>query len=182
MHQTAVVPYRRKREGRTNYKKRLTLLKSRTPRLVVRRTNRNIIAQVIEYSPTGDKILCGVNSKELKKLGWDYSAKSLPAAYLTGKYLYSKMHEKNNIPPEIILDLGIHTPVKGNRIYALVKGLKDCGVNIPTSDEIFPPEDRLHGKHITAYYNNKKDKRVFSTYKIDPFDETFKKLSEQFKS
>jgi len=36
---TFKVPFRRRKEGKTNYKKRLNMLKSGTPRLVARRTN-----------------------------------------------------------------------------------------------------------------------------------------------
>ena len=45
-HAKHVLPYRRKREGRTNYKKRLALLKSGQPRLVIRRSNRYLQFQL----------------------------------------------------------------------------------------------------------------------------------------
>jgi large subunit ribosomal protein L18 len=41
------VPWRRRREGKTNYYKRLKLIRSGKPRLVVRRTNKYIIAQIV---------------------------------------------------------------------------------------------------------------------------------------
>ncbi|MBU1974265.1 MAG: 50S ribosomal protein L18, partial [Nanoarchaeota archaeon] len=47
------VLYRRKREGRTNYAKRLTMLIARKTRLVVRLTNQRVIAQLIEFTPQG---------------------------------------------------------------------------------------------------------------------------------
>ena len=55
--------YKRKREGKTNYKKRLKLLQSRTTRLVIRKSNKHIIAQLTNYYPDGDKVVVGVNSK-----------------------------------------------------------------------------------------------------------------------
>ena len=64
------VRYRRKREGRTNYKKRLELLKGKKERLVIRRTNTQIIMQIVNYSENGDKVLLTVNSGELQKKGW----------------------------------------------------------------------------------------------------------------
>ena len=178
-----LIPYRRKREGRTNYKKRLLLLKSRKARLVIRRTNKNIIAQIINYSPDGDKVICGVNSQELKKLGWAYSTKSIPAAYLTGKLLHHKMKTKKlDVQHEVIVDLGVHTPLKGSRIYAVVKGMKDAGMNIPASDEIYPNEERITGNHITNYCKNQKNPHMFTTYNIDKFNEIFKTISEKLKS
>ncbi|EEZ92675.1 MAG: hypothetical protein BJBARM4_0725 [Candidatus Parvarchaeum acidiphilum ARMAN-4] len=38
-----------KNEKRTNYRKRLELLKSGIPRLVVRKTDKSVIAHIVEY-------------------------------------------------------------------------------------------------------------------------------------
>ena len=65
--------FKRKREHKTNYYKRLKLLKSRTTRLVVRLFSRSILGQLVDYSVNGDKVLCGVNSLQLKRLGWKYN-------------------------------------------------------------------------------------------------------------
>ena len=70
--------YRRKREGKTNYAKRLKLLISGKPRLVVRITNTKIIGQVVEFTGAGDKILAGADSYSLKKLGWKTGLKNVP--------------------------------------------------------------------------------------------------------
>jgi large subunit ribosomal protein L18 len=74
------VPFRRRREQKTNYKKRLALLKSRKNRLVVRIFNKNIIAQLIEYSPDGDKVLASAYSQDLEKQGWKQSHSNTSAA------------------------------------------------------------------------------------------------------
>ena len=78
------VPYRRRREGKTDYRKRLRHLKSGMPRLVVRRTLNKTIVQIAEYTPEGDRILAQATSPELAKMGWTASASTVPAAYLTG--------------------------------------------------------------------------------------------------
>ena len=59
------VPYRRRRTLRTNYSKRLNLLLSGKPRLIVRLTNTQIIAQVATFSPQGDVIAAAVAGKDL---------------------------------------------------------------------------------------------------------------------
>ena len=64
------VPYRRKRKGATSYKTRLRLIQSGKPRLVIRKSLRNIRLQIIEYSSNNDKVLFSASSAELKKLGW----------------------------------------------------------------------------------------------------------------
>jgi large subunit ribosomal protein L18 len=72
------VKYRRKREGRTDYKKRLALLKGKTNRLVIRKTNTKIILQIVNYEPEGDKVIITTTSSELKKLGWTHPQTKTP--------------------------------------------------------------------------------------------------------
>lgn len=151
-HRKHVVPYRRKREGKTNYKKRLELLKGRQNRLIVRRTNTQIIIQIAQYNPDGDKILLTTQSTELKKLGWNHSFKNTPAAYLAGLLTAKKAKEKKI--QNAILDLGLQTPLKGNKLYATLKGAIDGGLKIPANQEIFPKEERIKGDHV-AKYNDK---------------------------
>lgn len=137
------VSYRRKSEQKTDYKKRLALLKSRIPRLVVRKFNKNIVAQIISYDEAGDKVESFAHSKELEKYGWKNSKNSVPASYLLGILLSKKSKIK-----EAILDTGLQSPTKGSRIFACVKGCIDGGMKIPQSEEAMPSPDRLVGKHI----------------------------------
>ena len=141
-----VVPFRRMREGKTNYRKRLKFLSAGKPRLVVRVTLRNIICQIVEYHPEGDKVLCGLVSGALEKLGWQGSKKNLPAVYLTG-YLLAKNCEKKGIK-EVISDMGLRPSVQGNRIYPCVAGAIDGGLQINCDKENLPKEERIKGKHI----------------------------------
>src|SRR3989344_6410882 len=88
---------RRHREGKTNYPKRMKLITSGLPRLVIRRSLKNITAQLIQYTPTGDKVLAASTTQELeKKYGWKAAKRNTPAAYLTG-YLLGKKAQKQNI-------------------------------------------------------------------------------------
>ncbi|UCD04270.1 MAG: 50S ribosomal protein L18 [Candidatus Woesearchaeota archaeon] len=138
------VKFRRRREGKTDYQKRVNYLKSKKTRLVVRRSNKYITAQVVQYSTKGDKTLALVSSKNLEKLGWSYSRKNIPAAYLTGLLLGKKAEVK-----EAILDIGeLHTR-EGTRIYAVAKGFKDAGIKLSCDEKMFPKEERLQGKHIS---------------------------------
>jgi large subunit ribosomal protein L18 len=62
--------YKRRREGKTDYAKRLEMLKSRQPRLVVRKSNKCVIVQVVEFGEKGDKTLACANSFDLGKFGF----------------------------------------------------------------------------------------------------------------
>ncbi len=106
----------------------------------------NVIAQVIEYHPEGDKVLCGLVSGALEKFGWQGSKKNLPAAYLTGYLLAKKCAEKN--VKEVILDIGLKPSIKGNKIYSFVAGAIEGGLKINCDKEMLPKEDRIKGKHI----------------------------------
>jgi len=170
------IKFRRSREKRTNYKKRLKLLLSRKTRLVIRKSNDNIIAQLVEYSTEGDKIILSAHSSELRKKGWLLSTSNSAAAYLTGILLGQRAKDKVK---DAITDLGFHTSTKGSRIYALVKGVVESGVNIPHSKEILPDDNRVRGKKIEEYAQKlmKDDKakydKVFSRYakaNINPAD------------
>ena len=153
------MPFKRRREGKTDYQKRLQLLKSSQPRLVVRRTLKYITAQVTEFDKRGDKILTAATSWELKKIGWNFACDNLPAAYLTGLLLGKRSLDKkiNNIA----LDSGLYPSVKSSRIYAVVKGAKDMGLIIPVDEEILPSEERIKGGHIAT---NEKFKNLPSEF------------------
>ena len=145
------VLYRRKQEGRTHYPKRLRFLLSQKPRLVVRFTNTRVLGQLVHFDAQGDRVEAAVDSAGLKKLGWPYSCKNLPAAYLAGFWLGRKATGK-----EAILDTGFSTPLPRGRFYAFLRGALDGGLQIPHQGEIFPPAERLQGNHITSYLQEKK--------------------------
>jgi large subunit ribosomal protein L18 len=160
------VLFRRKRELRTNYKKRLLILVGQKPRVVVRFTNQNIVAQLVSFEPAGDKVLVGVDSrKELKVLGWNYSAKNVPASYLTG-LLFAKKALAKGIK-EGVLDTGFKQPFKGGKCFAFLKGVVDGGLAVPHDAEVVAlAPDRLQGKHIEQYVQQVqgKNKGQFTQY------------------
>jgi large subunit ribosomal protein L18 len=147
--QIRTIPHRRKRQGKTDYKSRLSLIKSKKHRFVVRKSLKQMIIQAIEYSPKGDNVLFTITSSDLKKLGWKNSTSNIPSAYLTGLLAGKKAKEMKI--KEGIFDLGINLSIKGTRIYSALKGLIDSGIKIPFSESIFPSEDRILGKHISNY-------------------------------
>jgi len=136
---------RRRQEGKTNYHKRLILLKSETPRLVVRKTNKYITLQIVESKKAQDKVLYTVSTKELLKHGWPVdkagSLKSLSAAYLAGLLIGKKA---SNVKSKIILDSGLITSTKGSRVYAAVKGIADSGIEIPFDEKVIPSDKMIN--------------------------------------
>ncbi|UCH88978.1 MAG: 50S ribosomal protein L18 [Thermoplasmata archaeon] len=141
------VPFRRRREGKTNFRRRLNLLKSGKTRAVVRSSNKFIIVQFIEFKLEGDKVIASATSRELSKFGWQKASSNLPSAYLAGM-LAAKRAKKRNVS-EAVLDIGLRVPVKGSKIFAALKGMLDEGIDIPHNDEIMPSSERISGAHIS---------------------------------
>ena len=143
------VQLRRRREGKTDYQARKSMVISGRPRLVTRGSLKNATVQIIQAKATGDFVLAAANSKELSKLyGWKAPTGNIPAAYLTG--LLCGLKAKSKGIEEAILDVGLVSPTKGARIFAMLSGVVDAGVEVPHSEEKII-EERIKGKQIAAY-------------------------------
>ena len=144
------VPFRRRKEGKTNYRSRRALVLARTPRLVIRLTLKHTIVQIVKAEAVGDTVVTSAHSSELTKTyGWMSSGRNVPAAYLTGFLCGFKAMSKG--VKNVFLDIGLHAPSKGARIFAALKGVVDAGVTVPHSKDILPDENRISGKHIVDY-------------------------------
>ena len=137
---------RRRREYKTDYKLRKKLLESEIPRIVIRRTNKYFILQLVESHEAQDKVVITLSSKELLEHGWDKkyvgSLKSISAGYLSGLLMAKKIKKG-----KFIVDLGMARTVAGSRIFAVVKGLIDGGLEISANEKVFPSEKRILGEH-----------------------------------
>ncbi|MCX6706702.1 MAG: 50S ribosomal protein L18 [Candidatus Woesearchaeota archaeon] len=143
------VAFRRKREGRTDYRKRMALLKSGKDRLVIRRSLKGMIAQIVRYETKGDMVIVGASAIGLKKFGLKTSGSNIAVSYLVG-LLLGKMAAEKGIK-SAIADIGLNSSTKGSKIYAVVKGVIDAGLDVPASPEMFPSKERLEGKDIMNY-------------------------------
>jgi large subunit ribosomal protein L18 len=144
------LPFRRRREGNTNYTKRKALLISGIPRLIIRVTGKHIIAQLTESTPTGDRVVTSANSKELtNKFGWKGGSNNIPASYLTGLLAGRRANSKKM--KKAIVDIGLRRISKGSRIFCTLKGAIDSGLDVPHKEEILPEEGRIKGEHIAEY-------------------------------
>jgi len=144
------VPFRRRREGKTDYRSRRALVLSGLPRLVVRRTLRNTIVQIAKAEVPGDHVAVSAHSSELAKTyGWQGSCRNVPAAYLTG--LLCGFRGKAHGVKKAVLDIGLNSPSRGARVFAALKGVLDAGVVVPHSEKMLLDDTRLSGKHIADY-------------------------------
>ncbi|MFI5412700.1 MAG: 50S ribosomal protein L18 [Candidatus Micrarchaeales archaeon] len=171
---------KRRRTALTDYSKRVALLMGNMPRVVIRKSNRSITLQIVNFEPAGDKVVATANSKELMKFNWAPRS-NIPTAYLTGLLLASKAKKLNL--NEIVVDIGLSKPQKSSVMFAAAKGVADGGLKVLNSIEF--DEKRLKGSHISEYAKLIKSdaetyKRQFSGYTEQKFE--VEKLSENFES
>ncbi|KAI4368284.1 hypothetical protein MLD38_016859 [Melastoma candidum] len=162
------VKYKRRREGKTDYRARIRLInqdknKYNTPkyRFVVRFTNKDIVAQIVSASITGDMVLAAAYSHELPRYGLEVGLSNYAAAYCTGlllarrvlKMLEMDQEYEGNVeangedfsvepaegrrPFRALLDVGLVRTTTGNRVFGALKGALDGGLDIPHSDKRF---------------------------------------------
>ncbi len=144
MQASTSMKFRRRRQGLTDYRKRLELVKSGLARVVVRRSNRRITGQVVAYEERGDRVLASVDSRELEKYGWP-SRNNRPTAYLSGLLLAKKA----KAGAELILDIGVAAPVRGSVPFVFAKGCADGGMKLRGTFEI---QEQQYDGTLTAKY------------------------------
>jgi len=88
------VKYRRRREGKTDYRARRTMvLQDKTKynqpkyRMVVRLTNKDVVCQIVHSKIAGDDVLMAAYSHELPAFGVNVGLTNYAAAYCTGLLL-----------------------------------------------------------------------------------------------
>ena len=132
-------------------------------RLVVRITNKTVIAQVVYSEIIGDKVLCAAYSFELPKYGVTLGLTNYAAAYCTGLLLARRLLTKLGMdkqfkgeednkkigadftqeeveerrPFKCILDVGLARTTTGSKVFAVMKGMCDGGVYVPHSASRF---------------------------------------------
>jgi len=170
------VKFRRRREGKTDYQARQRLItqdknKYDSPkhRLVVRFTNRDIIAQIIVAKIRGDEVLASAYAHELASYGLTVGLTNYSAAYCTGLLLARRVLKKLGLadtykgstqfdpkynvkesgekrPFYAILDVGLARTTTGARIFAALKGALDGGIEIPHKTKRFVGYDQESGE------------------------------------
>jgi len=162
------VKFKRRRAGKTDYRARTRLInqdknKYNTPkyRFVVRFTNKDIVAQIISSTITGDIVLSSAYAHELPRYGLEVGLSNYAAAYCTGlllarrvlKMLEMDQEYEGNVeasgedfsvepadsrrPFRALLDVGLVRTTTGNRVFGALKGALDGGLDIPHSDKRF---------------------------------------------
>lgn len=140
---------KRRRELRTDYAKRLGMLRSGKSRIVIRRSLNGTRIQAVVFGEKGDKTVVEASSKSLRKYGWKGHLGNIPAAYLTG-LLFAKLAQRAGVK-DGIADTGLQRAAHGSSIFAALKGCRDGGLHVAAGEEALPDESRIRGVHIAEY-------------------------------
>ncbi|VDL70812.1 unnamed protein product [Nippostrongylus brasiliensis] len=231
------VKLKRRRQGKTDYyaRKRLTVQdknKYNTPkyRLIVRFTNKDVIAQIAYSKIEGDVIVASAYAHELPAFGIKVGLTNYAAGYATGLLLarrhlknlkldetfkgqedvngefYTVEEENGRNPFKAVLDVGLARTTTGCKVFAVMKGVADGGIDVPHSENRFfgydseskkydaeAHRDRIFGKHVAEYMRTLKEededayKRQFSKFiangvTADNLEEMYKKGHEAIRA
>jgi len=204
------VQFRRRRDGKTDYYARKRLVtqdknKYNTPksRLIVRFTNKDVIAQIAYSTVEGDHILASAYAHELPQYGVKVGLTNYASAYTTGLLLARRVLTKLKLndtyagqtnpdgaeyhveakgdgprPFRAFLDVGLARTSTGARMFGVLKGAVDGGIDIPHSDRRFPGYDAdakkldaavhrkyIYGVHVADYMKQlaENDEEAYNT-------------------
>lgn len=135
-------------------------------RLIVRFTNKDIVCQIAYAKIEGDQIVSSAYAHELPKYGVKVGLTNYAAAYCTGlliarrtlqKFGLDKLYEgqtevngemymveeidEERKPFRCYLDVGLARTSTGAKVFGVLKGAVDGGLNIPHSEKRFPGYD-----------------------------------------
>ena len=148
---------RRRKEGKTDYRKRKAAIISRMILAAPRISGKNVSVQFISPEIIGDRVVISSHSRELSKYGWNGSRNSLPAAYLTG--LLAGLKGVSKKVNGVVMYVGVARFVNGSRLASIVKGIQDSGIKIVADEASLPTDDRIRGEHIAAYSKSFSDEK-----------------------
>jgi len=181
-------------------------------RLVVRLSNRDVNAQIVYATLTSDVVMTAAYSHQLSTYGATVynkaGQKNYAASYATGLLVARRILNKLGLdkqyegqvkpdgadflvkadgaqrrPFQVLLDIGLHYTTTGARVFGVLKGAVDGGLDIPHKNKRFPGYDSvkktfdaavlrkyIFGGHVANYMrklqsdNPEKYKQQFSKY------------------
>ncbi|KAK3865129.1 hypothetical protein Pcinc_029244 [Petrolisthes cinctipes] len=200
-------------------------------RMIVRITNTDVIAQIAYARIEGDVVIASAYAHELPDYGIKIGLTNYAACYCTGLLLARRVLKKFNLDKlyegqtevdgemysvedldkgpgafRANLDIGLARTTTGARIFGVMKGAVDGGIEVPHSEKRFPGYDKeakefnatvlrdhIMGQHVANYMKelmeNDEDayKRQFSRFikcgiTADEMEDIYKKAHETIRA
>lgn len=173
-------------------------------RLVTRFTNTDIITQVTYATIEGDKVVCAAYASELPRYGIKVGLTNYSAAYAVGLLLARRLNNKYGLDETYVgvekpdgedyfveqegeraaffcvLDTGLARTSTGARIFGVLKGAVDGGLDIPHSNKRFPGIDGESGQYNATVHRDRIMGAHVSTYMQTLMDEDEDAYKKQF--
>jgi len=199
-------------------------------RLIVRISNTDVTAQIAYARIEGDIVISAAYAHELPRYGIPVGLTNYAACYSTGLLLARRTLatfkladkyegqtevdgefysvESNETGPGAFrahLDVGLARTTTGSKVFAVMKGVADGGIEVPHSEKRFPGydaeskelnaevlRDHIFGKHVANYMKDllnddeESYKRQFSRYvkhgiTADELEDMYKKAHEKIR-
>ncbi|XP_071489045.1 large ribosomal subunit protein uL18-like [Diadema antillarum] len=176
-------------------------------RMIVRFTNKDITCQIAYAKIEGDYIVCAAYSHELPRYGIKVGLTNYAAAYCTGLLLARRVLKKFNLDTiyegqtepdgddylveseegqagafRCFLDVGLARTTTGAKVFGVLKGAVDGGLEIPHSNKRFPGYDAESAEFSAEVHR----KYIFGGHVADYMkelqeeDEAYKRQFSQF--
>jgi len=141
-------------------------------RLIVRFSNKNIFCQIAYTTITGDQMFCDTYAQELFNYGLDVGLTNYSTAYCVGLLVARRCltsfgldnvyngtetitGEDYTVEPvcpgprpfSVIIDTGLKITSTGSKIFGVLKGALDGGLNIPHNEKRFQGYNRITKKY-----------------------------------
>jgi len=171
-------------------------------RFVVRKTNKQIICQIVYSKLVGDQVLCAAYSSELTRYGVKGGLTNYAAAYCTGLLLARRVlktlgmdnlyegvrvadgdyfvvdWDSSRRPFQCYLDVGLARTTTGANIFGALKGAVDGGLYVPHSAKRFPGYE--NGEYDPEAHRARIYAEHVSTYMKELSEADPKKYQSQF--
>jgi len=177
-------------------------------RMIVRFTNKDIICQIAYAKLEGDVVICSAYAHELPRFGVKVGLTNYAAAYCTGLLMARRLLTKLKLadtykgceevngddyfvqgedgqpgPFRCYLDIGLARTTTGARVFGVLKGAVDGGLDIPHSNKRFPGYDaeskefdaEVHRNHIFGQHVGK-----YMQSLMEDDEDSFKRQFSQF--
>jgi len=131
-------------------------------RLVVRHSNKDVICQIIKSKINGDYVVTSAYAHELKRYGITLGLTNYASSYAVGLLIGRRLLQKLGLdkkfegvknpngemfhvddkgegphPFAALLDVGLARTTTGARVFAVLKGAVDGGINLPHNEKRF---------------------------------------------
>lgn len=160
----------------------------------------DIVCQIVAAKLVGDEVLCAAYAHELPRYGIKMGLTNYAAAYAVGLLIARRMltkigladtykgkeeadgemyeveEEGDRRPFRALLDVGLSSTTTGKKVFAVMKGAVDGGMDVPHNEKRFPAYTKDEG-----FSAEELKKRIIGTHVAEFMEELEEEDPDKFK-